>query len=123
MDFCDRYPDLNSFIRERWEGRFVANNWDANDMIALLNTWQKGDISIIRDGGDYEKALKSIKAKGLIMPSKTDLYFTVSPVSIHHQSTTNTIKAGGQRNRSVPPQRCQIACDSIDLGSFCRRWR
>ncbi|KAG2342919.1 homoserine acetyltransferase, partial [Suillus weaverae] len=70
------YPDLNSFIRERWEGRFISNNWDANDMIALLNTWQKGDISIIRDGGDYEKALKSIKAKGLIMPSKTDLYFT-----------------------------------------------
>lgn len=68
------YPDLNSFIRERWEGGYV-NNWDANDMIALLNTWQKGDISIIRDGGDYEKALKSIKAKGLIMPSKTDLYF------------------------------------------------
>ncbi|KAG2150371.1 Alpha/Beta hydrolase protein [Suillus clintonianus] len=68
------YPDLNSFIRERWEAGYV-NNWDANDMIALLNTWQKGDISIVRDGGDYEKALKSIKAKGLIMPSKTDLYF------------------------------------------------
>jgi homoserine O-acetyltransferase len=82
----NRYPDLNSFIRERWEGRFVANNWDANDMIALLNTWQKGDISIIRDGGDYEKALKSIKAKGLIMPSKTDLYFTVSPAPIHSRA-------------------------------------
>ncbi|KAG1788823.1 Alpha/Beta hydrolase protein [Suillus plorans] len=68
------YPDLNSWLRERWEGGYV-NNWDANDMIALLNTWQKGDISIIRDGGDYEKALKSIKAKALIMPSKTDLYF------------------------------------------------
>jgi hypothetical protein len=23
-------------------------------LIALLNTWQSGDISIIRDGGDYE---------------------------------------------------------------------
>lgn len=68
------YPDLNSFLRERWEGGYV-NNWDANDMIALLTTWQKGDISIVRDGGDYEKALKNIKAKGLIMPSKTDLYF------------------------------------------------
>ncbi|KAG2368433.1 Alpha/Beta hydrolase protein [Suillus spraguei] len=73
-NFANRYPDLNSFLRERWEGGYV-NNWDANDMIALLTTWQKGDISIIRDGGDYEKALKSIKAKGLIMPSKTDLYF------------------------------------------------
>lgn len=46
-------------------------------MVALLTTWQRGDISIVRDGGDYEKALKSIKAKGLIMPSKTDLYFPV----------------------------------------------
>lgn len=85
-NFANRYPDLNSFIRERWEGGYV-NNWDANDMIALLNTWQKGDISIIRDGGDYEKALKSIKAKGLIMPSKTDLYFPVSPPPSNHEST------------------------------------
>ncbi|KAG0704479.1 Alpha/Beta hydrolase protein [Suillus ampliporus] len=68
------FPDLNSFIRERWEAGYIKY-WDANDMIALVNTWQKGDISIIRDGGDYEKALRSIKAKGLIMPSKTDLYF------------------------------------------------
>ncbi|KAG1736782.1 homoserine acetyltransferase [Suillus lakei] len=67
------YPDLDTFIRERWEERYIAY-WDANDMIGLLNTWQNGDISIIRDGGDYEKALKSIEAKGLIMPSRTDLY-------------------------------------------------
>jgi len=87
----NRYPDLNSFIRERWEGRFI-NNWDANDMIALLNTWQKGDISIIRDSRDYEKALKSVEAKGLIMPSKTNFYFPVSP-------STDTIKAGGRRSR------------------------
>jgi homoserine acetyltransferase len=104
-NFSNRYPDLNSFLRERWEGGYI-NNWDANDMIALLNTWQKGDISIVRDGGDYEKALKSIKAKGLIMPSKTDLYFPVSLPSSSRESTTDTIKAGGQRNRSVPPQRC-----------------
>lgn len=46
-------------------------------MLALLNTWQTGDISLVRDNGDLGKALKSIKAKGLIMPSKTDLYFPV----------------------------------------------
>ena len=46
-------------------------------MLALLNTWQNGDISLVRDEGDLEKALKSIQAKGLIMPSKTDLYFPV----------------------------------------------
>jgi homoserine acetyltransferase len=108
MFFYVRYPDLNSFIRERWEGRFIEN-WDANDMIALLKTWQNGDISIVRDGGDYEKALKSIKAKGLIMPSKTDLYFPVSSTNLTTESRlllTDIIKAGGQRSRSVPPQRC-----------------
>lgn len=47
-------------------------------MLTLLNTWQNGDISLIRDGGNLEAALESIKAKGLIMPSKTDLYFPVS---------------------------------------------
>ncbi|KAI5120294.1 hypothetical protein M0805_005800 [Coniferiporia weirii] len=68
------YPDMNSWLSENWEGRFVTN-WDANDMLTLLHTWQSGDISQVRDGGDLEAALKSIKAKALIMPSKTDLYF------------------------------------------------
>ncbi|KAI0743735.1 homoserine O-acetyltransferase [Daedaleopsis nitida] len=68
------YPTLDAFIREAWEGRFVAN-WDANDMLALLDTWQRGDISLVRDGGNLANSLKTIAAKGLIMPSKTDLYF------------------------------------------------
>lgn len=70
---------MNSWLAENWEGRYVTD-WDANDMLALLNTWQNGDISQVRDGGDLEAALKSIKAKGLIMPCKTDLYF---PVGVH----------------------------------------
>jgi len=69
-----RFPDMDSWLRENWEGGYV-NNWDANDMLTLLNTWQMGDVSLVRDGGDYAKCLGSIKAKGLIMPSKTDLYF------------------------------------------------
>lgn len=72
-----RYPDMDSWLRENWEGRFISY-WDANDMLTLLSTWQNGDISKVRDNGNYEQALKSIKAKGLIMPSKTDLYFPVS---------------------------------------------
>jgi len=71
-----RYPDLETFIRERWEDRFLKN-WDANDLITLLHTWQGGDVSQIRDGGDLQACLSKIKAKGLIMPSKTDLYFPV----------------------------------------------
>jgi homoserine acetyltransferase len=124
MVSMNRYPDLNSFLRERWEGRFIQY-WDANDMIALLKTWQNGDISIVRDGGDYEKALKSIKAKGLIMPSKTDLYFPVSTTNLTTESRlrTDAIKAGGQRSRSVPPQRRYATCDPNGLGPCCRGWR
>lgn len=63
-------------MREVWEGRYVAN-WDANDMLALLDTWQRGDISSVRDGSDFASALGAIKAKALLMPCKTDLYFCV----------------------------------------------
>ncbi|EJD03323.1 alpha/beta-hydrolase, partial [Fomitiporia mediterranea MF3/22] len=70
-----RYPDLESWLKEAWEGRYVEN-WDANDMLTLLRTWQGGDISQVQHVGDLEAALGSIKAKALIMPCKTDLYFT-----------------------------------------------
>ncbi|KAK7472808.1 hypothetical protein VKT23_000915 [Stygiomarasmius scandens] len=72
--FDGLYPDLNTFLRENWESGFL-NSWDANDLLALLATWQNGDVSKIQDGGDLKKCLGAIKAKGLIMPSKTDLYF------------------------------------------------
>ncbi|KAG7098586.1 hypothetical protein E1B28_000515 [Marasmius oreades] len=69
-----KYPDLNAFIRENWEHSFLAA-WDANDMLTLLNTWRTGDVSIIRDNGNLKQCLGNIKAKGLVMPCKTDLYF------------------------------------------------
>lgn len=71
-----KYNSLETFLREEWEADFLLA-WDANDMLALLHTWQQGDISRIRDGGDYAACLKTIKVKGLIMPSRTDLYFAV----------------------------------------------
>ena len=57
--------------------------WDANDMLTMLRTWQMGDVSKVKNvapglQGDLAGVLKTIKAKGLIMPSKTDLYFPVS---------------------------------------------
>jgi len=69
-----KYPDLQAFLREDWEGGFLEG-WDANDLLTLLNTWYTGDVSLIRDNGDYAACLSKIKAKGLIMPCKTDLYF------------------------------------------------
>ena len=51
---------------------------DANDLILQARTWEKHDVgSTPGFGGDVGKALGSIKAQFLYMPSETDLYFPV----------------------------------------------
>lgn len=86
-----KYPDLDSFLREDWEGGFLTG-WDANDLLTLLNTWYTGDISTIRDEGNYVKSLSTIKAKGLIMPCKTDLYFPPEDSEIEVSHLGNNAK-------------------------------
>lgn len=53
-----------------------ADNWDANNLLAKLKTWQLGDIS---DNplynGDFEQALGAIKARAILLPCTHDLYF------------------------------------------------
>ncbi|KAH9948945.1 homoserine O-acetyltransferase [Amylocystis lapponica] len=71
-----KYASLDDFLRAEWEDGFLS--WDGNDLLVLLRTWQTGDISKVAGGsgaGNFTNALASIKARGLIMPSKTDLYF------------------------------------------------
>ena len=58
-----------------WE-KDHAKNWDANDLLAKLKTWQMADISsgpIYNN--NFKKALKSISAKTILMPCNQDLYF------------------------------------------------
>jgi homoserine O-acetyltransferase len=51
---------------------------DANDLILQMRTWEQHDVGATPGfGGDVEKALRSIKAPLLYMPSETDLYFPV----------------------------------------------
>ena len=51
---------------------------DANNLILQMRTWEKHDISTTPGfNGDIEKALRSIKAPFLYMPSETDLYFPI----------------------------------------------
>ena len=68
------YSSLEDYLISAWEGRFLE--LDANDILAMVHTWQKGDIS---DNplyqGDFLKALGAIKAKARLMPSETDQYF------------------------------------------------
>jgi len=68
------FTNLEDFLVRSWEASFLRR--DARDLMAQLWTWQNGDISandLFR--GDLEMALSSIKAKVLLMPSATDLYF------------------------------------------------
>lgn len=90
--FGGRYTDLNDFIRNVWEANYVTN-WDANDMLTLLRTWQTGDISHVSSigaglRGDLAGALKTIQAKGLVMPCKTDLYFPVRVLRLSSERVT-----------------------------------
>jgi homoserine O-acetyltransferase len=68
------FSSLEDFLVSFWEGFFLPK--DANNLLAMLWTWQNGDISdneLYR--GDFRKALSSIKAKAYVMPGRTDLYF------------------------------------------------
>ncbi len=61
-------------LLQYWEQDHLA--WDANDLLAKLWTWQHGDISandLYR--GDFEAALGAIRARAILVPCTTDLYF------------------------------------------------
>ena len=61
--------------------RFVEGYFrrrDANDLLALLRTWQYADISANPlHNGDFTAALRAIRARAIVMPCATDLYFPV----------------------------------------------
>jgi homoserine O-acetyltransferase len=62
-------------VIEKFRSGFLAGA-DANNLIAQMRTWQHHDVGATPGfGGDVERALRSIKAPLLYMPSETDLYF------------------------------------------------
>ena len=73
--------------------RFVENRYrarDANDLLAMLWTWQHADISanpIHR--GDFAAALRSITARAIVMPGTTDLYFRVRDNEVEVEGMPN----------------------------------
>ena len=76
-----------------WEANFLQ--FDANDLLAMLDTWQRSDISdnpVHR--GDYAAALAAITARTLLLPGATDLYFPVAD---------NEQQARGMRDAEVRP--------------------
>lgn len=70
------YSSLEDYLVGGWEGNFLRR--EAEDLLAQIHTWQH--FSIADDpawGGDFEAALRGIRAEVLLMPSRTDLYFRV----------------------------------------------
>jgi homoserine O-acetyltransferase len=70
-------PDLEAFLERDWAQRFQAR--PAANLYAQAVTWMHGDISNNPlYGGDLTAALSTIKARVLLMPGETDLYFRVA---------------------------------------------
>jgi homoserine O-acetyltransferase len=68
---------LEDYLVTSWDGAFMRR--DANDLLAQLLTWQAADISANdRFNGNLDAALGAIRAKTLVMPGTTDLYFQVA---------------------------------------------
>lgn len=66
--------DAEDFIVKFFEAWGLTN--DPENLLVMLQTWQLGDISASpRFQGNLGEALRSIKARVLLMPSQTDLYF------------------------------------------------
>ena len=51
-------------------------NWDANNLLSKIWTWQNADISANNIyHKDFERALRNIKANAILIPCSDDLYF------------------------------------------------
>lgn len=68
------FKDLEDFMVNFWET--WACSKDAENILTMLQTWQTGDCSNQEPyNQDFELAMRSIKAKTLVLPGETDLYF------------------------------------------------
>lgn len=66
-------------FEQEWQQFRTAFRADANDYILQARTWQRHDVGTTAGfNGDTERALRSIKARVLYMPSETDLYFPLT---------------------------------------------
>ena len=68
------FTTLEDYLRNVEKNGLGA--WDPHNLLCMLQTWQRGDISLYGpEPGNLPKALETIKAKMLVMPSRTDMYF------------------------------------------------
>ncbi len=69
------FASLEDYLVRAWEANFLRR--DGDDLLAMLDTWRDSDISDNEiHQGDLAAALGAIRARSIVMPSITDLYFT-----------------------------------------------
>lgn len=66
------YDSLEDFLVRYWEAMYQRA--DAANLAAQIRTWQACDVGAATGLG-YEEAMRSISARALLMPGRTDLYF------------------------------------------------
>ena len=100
-------------VIEEYRTHFIPNA-DANNLILQLRTWEQHDVGTTPGfDGDVKKALGSIKAQVLYMPSATDLYFPVADARVSKRRSSRIARCcrsrrcgGIRRERErVPPMR------------------
>ncbi len=93
--------DTAEALLQDWEVDHL--DWDANDLLCKLKTWQRGDISDNElYNGDFKAALGAIKAKTIVIVCDDDLYFRVED----NQFEIEHIKNGELRVFSSPWGHC-----------------
>ena len=74
LHFAQGDKTLHEYLEKRWDPNFFRS--DANDLLAMLATWQSADLSDNeRYKGDWDAALAAIRCPAIVMPCRTDLYF------------------------------------------------
>jgi homoserine O-acetyltransferase len=71
------FISLEDYLVRAWEGNYLRRA--AEDLLSMIETWYQSDISDNPIyGGNLEAALGAIRARVIVMPSTTDLYFTLA---------------------------------------------
>lgn len=77
--------DSAEALLQDWEADHVEN-WDANDLLAMLDAWQQADIAgSPPHSGDFEAALATIRARAVVIACSEDLYFPPADSAIEVQ--------------------------------------
>ncbi|WP_027946251.1 alpha/beta fold hydrolase [Amycolatopsis taiwanensis] len=67
------FASLEDFLVSFWEGLFLKR--DANNLLAMLWTWQNADVGRTPGFRGVEDALAAIRMPAIVMPAQQDLYF------------------------------------------------